>query len=264
MTPSRALLCGPRRAGEASHPAGGGEAGARVLRGRALLLPARRTSTSTHQFETRSWRRCRPRCCSLTTALSPTRSRCGWRCSRSPGSHPNPLAEGRSARGSGLTMAMTASPGARDSPAAVEIETRSRAQDDRVQPTSRWSAATVSKARSTPTHLVPRRAVLLDRLFARSARRCACSPLAKSRARSARDQASTTSCRRDFDAATRQPRPTGSWGDPRSRQDLDPRGIAWLIERASALRRDPRCQSVRQGAGQKARSSKPIMPPTAS
>ena len=81
-----ALLRRPRRAGEPRHPARGREAGRGVLRGRALLAAAGELLPRRDQVRRRraggaehGAARCSP------TAASPTPSRCGWRCSRSPG-----------------------------------------------------------------------------------------------------------------------------------------------------------------------------------
>ena len=81
------LLRRPRGAREPRHHAAGREARREPpgLRVGALLAAARRTTTCPRSSSaTTSWRRCRPRC-SCWTASSPTPSRCGWRCSRSPG-----------------------------------------------------------------------------------------------------------------------------------------------------------------------------------
>ena len=80
------LLRRSRRAGEPRHPARGREAGRGLLRGRALLAAAGELLPRSDQVRpTTSWRRCARRSRCSPTAASPTRSRCGSPCSRSPG-----------------------------------------------------------------------------------------------------------------------------------------------------------------------------------
>ncbi len=147
-----ALLRRPRRARVAAHPADRREARRRGRRAGELLAaagelpPAPRSSSPT-----RSSRRCRPRC-SCSTASSPTPSRCGWRCSRSPGDGRARCARPSSARS---RSASPRRPAATSSPRAWR-RSRRRSSATRRSPstTTRWSATRSAPARVDPYHLL--------------------------------------------------------------------------------------------------------------
>ena len=138
------------------HRARGREADRRVCRAGELLaaageLPPRPRSSS----PTRSWRRSAPRC-SCSTASSPTPSRCGWRCSRSPGAIRARSRRPSSARSRSASPARPAATTSRS--AWRRSRRRSSAARRSCSTTTRWSATRPARAGSIPTSCFSRAA----------------------------------------------------------------------------------------------------------
>ena len=202
------LLRRPRRARVARHPADGRQAAPTASPSRRTTRCARRTSTSRRsRSPTPSSPRCRPRC-RCSTASSPTPSRCASRCSRSRGAaRARCSAPDQRAVALGIT-ALRRRPRALAAP-GEDRDGDLPPQDDHASTTTRWSATSSARARSTRTTCSSRAASSTSSAAPTSATRCASSACRASAARSpTRRRPSTTSSARTRlrPARVRQPR----------------------------------------------------------